>query len=542
MSKVLVLGLDGGSFEYMAPWLEAGYLPNLDGLINEGTTGVLRSTFLPTTAIAWPTMLTGKNPGKHGIFDFRYRRSGSYDLSPSLALGIDGDPLHVYLSRLGLRVGLVNVPMTYPPREVNGFIITGFTTPEEADNWAYPHTLAIELDKAGVPYPMPQLHELIQMKNKRGHGAAIQEYINRWDSFTKAQTETICYLLEQRPYDFFMLVFSSTDHINHHTPNLNYIRRIYEQVDAAIGQILSVVDEETTILVVSDHGSASLKRYIVLNRFLADEGLIAFKSEIAIQHIKSVAGRYVWEHQDRIGALWSRLPAFLRRFLSWPWLQLDERLRFGYENIDWQRTYAYAFSGIGSLFINLEGREPQGIVKPGKEYAQLREQIINGLLSLRDETGQPLIKEAHKAEAVFHGSYMIHAPDILFSRYCETDRAVTGFATDPIVRSSIRPDGTSAEYGYHTSKGILIARGPGLKKGTQIKRADIHDIAPTVLHLLGKAVPTDMDGGVLQDLFTEPMAVTMIERETTENKNQHALSQTATDDFEERLRLLGYLD
>jgi predicted AlkP superfamily phosphohydrolase/phosphomutase len=432
--------------------------------------------------------------------------------------------------------------MTYPPKPVNGFTISSFTTPEGVEDWIYPPALANEFTEAGIPYPMQKLHDLVRMKNLRGHGNTIKEYVDKWEAFTQEQTDAICYLFRQRRYDFFMVVFSSTDHINHHTPDLNHIRRIYEQVDEAIGRILSVVDDDTIVLVVSDHGSAPLKRYIVLNRFLADLDLIAFKPEIASRHIKRIVARYAWSKRQQITSLWLRTPAILRRLLSWPLLQLDNRLRFDYENIDWQHTRAYALSGIGSLFINLKGREPEGIVKPGVEYEQLCEKIISELLSLRDENGQPLIKEAHRAKTIFHGPHMAHAPDIVFSRYSETDRAVMGFATDPIVRSTLRSDGTAAEYGYHTSKGILIARGSGLKVGAQVEGADIHDIAPTVLHLLGQAVPMDMDGHVLQDLFTESQAVTMIEREKAVTESRHGLSGEAKADIEERLRLLGYLE
>lgn len=544
MTKVFVFGLDGATFDYMMPWIESGHLPTMEKLLSHGTSGTLQSTFLPTTAMAWPSMLTGKNAGKHGIFDFRQREDDSYDLLPSITRNIDGDPLHHYLSRRGLRVGMVNVPMTYPPAPVNGMLISGFTTPRDAETWCFPDSLPNELDAAGTPYPMHLLHDLVHMKRQHRGQGKIDQYIRSWGTFTNAQAEAVCQLLERDPYDFFMIVFSSTDHINHHTPEVDHIRRIYEQVDRAMGRILKELDDETTVLVVSDHGSAPLEQYIVLNRFLEDHNLIEFRPEIAAHFVKLLASRLVWRYRSEAAQLWRRLPQGLRQLISWPLLQYDERLRYGYDNIDWQRTRAYANSGIGTLFVNLKGREPQGIVAPGDEYEAIRDQLIDGLLSLRNpKTNKPLIDEALRAEEVFHGPHMDSAPDVVFTRRNPRHRAVTGFGSDPVFRPSRRDDGTSVEYGYHTREGILIATGPRLKAGSHIEGADIHDIAPTVLHILGLPVPTDMDGKVLLDLFDRPQSVTYTEPdEKTHSTAEHNLSRKGQLDIEERLRALGYLE
>lgn len=545
MSNVLLLGLDGATFDYMDPWLAAGDLPNLAHLIERGSRGVLRSTYLPTTATAWPTMLTGKNAGKHGLFDFRYRAQDSYQLLPSHQLGMGGDPLHLHLSRRDLRVGMVNVPMTYPPHDVNGVSISGFTTPQEATDWCYPPHLADELAAAGKPYPIEQLHDLIRAKKQHRAQERIDSFIAGWGAFITAQTDAVIHLWQQDAYDFFMLVFSNTDHINHHTPELDHIHQIYKQVDEAIGRILAVVDENTAVLVASDHGSAPLKKYIVLNRLLADLGLIQFKPEVAPHFIRYLAKRAAWRYRRQASALWQALPQAVRRLISQPLLWKDARLKYDYENIDWDCTQAYAFSGIGSLYVNLKGREPNGIVAPGSDYEAVRDQLIEALLGIRDpESGQPLVEEARRGEEVFNGPYMIYAPDVVFLRKEETVRAITGFATDPVVRSSIRADGTSAEYGYHTRNGILIAAGPGIRVGAQLEESAIHDVAPTVLHLMGLPVPRNMDGDVIEELFVQPTPIAYTDETEEEHSLEasHTFSHTAREDIEERLRALGYLD
>jgi predicted AlkP superfamily phosphohydrolase/phosphomutase len=503
--KILLIGLDGGTFDYMDPWLDSGELPNLASLIDRGTRGILRSTFLPVTAIAWPSMLTGKNPGKHGIFDFETRLPDSYELVPSLVGGIEGDPLHLRLSRLGRRVAMINVPLTYPVSPVNGVMISGFTTPEGVRDWAWPRTLEDDLAKAGSPYPMHILHDLMRMEKLRRAGPEIERFIEGWGRFTDSQALVVRHLMEQEEYDFFMIVFSSTDHINHHTPDLDHMKRVYQQVDQAVGCITEVLDDDTVVLVVSDHGSAPLKHYIVLNRFLADLGLLAFRPEIASHYVGLAARRISRHWRSRASGLWSLLPASLRRLLSWPLLQLDDRLQCHYDNIDWAQTRAYARTGIGALYVNLRDREPGGTVAPGEEFEALRHQIIEALLELKDpETGELLIDEALRSDEAFAGPHVAQAPDIVFSRRNPLYRAVTGFASDPVVRSSEKRSQGYTEYGYHTREGVLIASGPGMCAGARIEEASIYDVAPTILHTLGLPVPRDVDGRVLLELFETP--------------------------------------
>lgn len=544
MTRVIIFGLDGATFDYMKPWLDAGDLPNLARLLARGTHGPLRSTFLPVTAIAWPSMLTGKNPGKHGIFDFRFRAPNSYTQLPSTTRRIRGNPLHEHLSRRNLRVGMVNVPMTYPPSDILGHIISGFTTPTNATDWAMPSSLSAQLDTAGVPYPMPLLHKLMEMEKTRRAQHEIERFIAGWDEFTTGQTDVVSHLLAHYQYDFFMVVFSATDHINHHTSKLDHIRRIYQQVDRAIGKIVKRLSDDTTILVVSDHGSAPLERYIVLYRLLADMGLISFHPEIAPRYVGVAASRLFGRPMPKLSSLYRHLPRAIRRALSWPALQVNQRPKYDYANIDWSHTQAYANSGIGTIFINLEGREPHGVVSPGTEYEALRDDIIEQLESLRDpQTGKRVIAKAIRSEKVYHGTYMDHAPDIVFSRRDPRYRAITGFASDPVIRSSRREDGSSAEHGYHTREGILIAAGPGFKRNSTIEDAHIFDIAPTVLHVLGLPVPTDVDGTVLRSLFEQQPDV-VCEEPTQEEPAQTdtVFSQDEMTDFEERLRGLGYID
>jgi predicted AlkP superfamily phosphohydrolase/phosphomutase len=544
MAKVLLLGLDGATFDYMDPWLASGRLPHLGRLIERGTRGVLRSTYLPVTALAWPSMLTGKNPGKHGIFDFTVRRPGTYELRPIAFEACRAVPLHRYLSRLGYRVGLVNVPLTYPPEPVNGIMIGGFLTPERSCDWAWPPALPEELEQAGAPYPMPVLHRLMRMERQFRAAPEIDTFIDLWAQHTEMKVHAIRHLLNAGSYDFFMVVFSGTDHINHHTPDLDNIRRIYEQVDAAVGRILELLDEHTAVVVASDHGSGPLDRYLILNRLLADLGLLVYRKEIAARYVELAGQRVTWRYRRSFARAWKRLPAAVRRVVSWPLLEFDRRLAHDFATIDWTRTRAYARSGIGALYVNLAGREPHGIVQRGAEYESVRDRLIDSLLTLRDpDSGEPLVAEALRAETVFHGAHMEDAPDVVFSFRDRRCRAMPGFASDPVIRPANMRRHGYREFGYHTPEGVLIAAGPGMRSTSKIASASIYDIAPTVLHLMGLPVPSDMDGRVLDELFERPPLVqpgpSWDEGETAASSGYAAAEQA---DVEERLRALGYLD
>ncbi|RME85749.1 MAG: hypothetical protein D6775_01985 [Caldilineae bacterium] len=251
-----------------------------------------------------------------------------------------------------------------------------------------------------------------------------------------------------------------------------------------------------------------------------------------------------WHWRERAMALWCTLPPILRELLSWPVLRVEPRLRYDYANIDWQRSRAYARRGIGALYVNLKGREPQGIVEPGAEYEALREHIMEALRNLRDpETGEPLVAEVNRGEELFHGPYMDDAPDIVFRPRNMHDRFILGFATDPFVRPARKRENAYVEYGYHTRRGVLIAAGPGIRSGTQIEGAHIYDIAPTVLHLLGLPVPLDMDGRVLLEFQENPQEVRYAEPvKEAITQDVAALSEDERQDIEARLRALGYLE
>jgi predicted AlkP superfamily phosphohydrolase/phosphomutase len=553
MSRVLVIGIDGGTFDLVRPWTEAGDLPHIGRLMAEGVHGPLESTLPPVTAPAWTTFATGKNPGKHGVFDFiRPMGRGRFDLVNASA--IRAQTLWQILSEAGRRVGVMNVPVTYPPTPVNGFVIGGMLSPTRrtgSGKIAYPADL---LDRYAGQLPPYRVAPHVQYKpgNEEVFVADLLELVDLRGAYALQ-------LMADHPYDFLMFHFLSTDTIQHalwkfvdpdhprYEPQAaarfgDGIKQVYQRIDHYVGQIIDRVSEDTTVILMSDHGFGPLHYVVNLNLFLIDKGLMRLKRDpwtriktglfragvtpAAIWHLIERTGlqNYVWQVSK------STRNKVVSKFLS-------------FDDVDWSRTVAYSIGHVGQIYVNLKGREPEGVVEPGEAYERVRRQIIDSLHELRHpETKQPLV-DANAPHAglipgdeVTHGPYAAQGPDLHLVMDGYRTIAFPLFATDSkIVTRQIRGDS-----GCHRMHGILIAWGPEIRSKA-LSNARILDLAPTILHLLGLPVPGDMDGRVLTEALSSERPVEFREVGPDEERANAQLSAEETAEVEERLRDLGYL-
>ncbi|MCI0527213.1 MAG: alkaline phosphatase family protein, partial [Nitrospira sp.] len=294
MNKVLVIGLDGGTFDLVRPWVAEGKLPNLARLLQSGSYGELQSTFPPMTFPAWTTFMTGKNPGNHGIFDFTERKPGSYEIEFVNAKRRQSKTIWKILSEAGKRVGVVAVPVTYPPEEINGVMICGFDAPgvaSKADSTSmYPSQLYQELQKSIGGYIISA--DIMKYMNEgRPHEALpiILKTIER-------KADTAKYLLQREPWDCFMILFGESDLIGHHywkyhdpksplhDPHefpecARAVLTVYQTLDRIIGELTALVSEDTVMILMSDHGFGGAgDKVIYLNRWLESVGLLKFRA------------------------------------------------------------------------------------------------------------------------------------------------------------------------------------------------------------------------------------------------------------------------
>jgi predicted AlkP superfamily phosphohydrolase/phosphomutase len=537
-ARLLIFGVDGATFDLILPWAAAGHLPNLARLIASGVHGDLESTLPPVTSPAWPTFMTGCNPGKHGVFDFIRPKGDGFDLVNSTS--IRQPMIWQILSQAGLKVGVMNVPVTYPAQPVNGFMITGLLSPTRGGNICYPANLIRRYEPELGPY---RIVPRVQYAPGTEESFAADAYDlidthGRWGA----------HLMQHEPWDVFMLHFLSLDVMQHamwrfmdkthprYEPSVfeHAIREGYIRVDRAIGRMLDQVDDDTVVLVMSDHGFGPLHAIVNLNNFLMERGLLRLKSDPWTQFKayvfrKGVTPATVFRWMSRLGMhnLVARVSKGTRnrmmgRFLS-------------YDSVDWNRTLAYSMGHVGQIYLNIAGREPQGIVRREEREAVLQ-RVMDTLMELRGPDGRPLVTNLIPRKETYHGRHAEHGPDlhvvlddykmISFPLFATNGRTVT---------QQIRGDS-----GCHRKEGIFIASGPGVRRRVSIIGANLMDLAPTILHLAGLPVKSEMDGRVLTDILEMPAPVRYEEAQTG-IAQEAGLTADETAEVEERLRSLGYL-
>nr|BAL59582.1 type I phosphodiesterase/nucleotide pyrophosphatase [Candidatus Acetothermum autotrophicum] len=501
--KVVVIALDGATLDLIEPWAAAGHLPNFKELLTHGAWARLESTQPPITGAAWTSFQTGVQPGRHGIFDWLARKDGSYQLAPISSQSIKREVLWEYLSRHGKRVGVMGVPVSYPARPINGFLLTDLLTPDEV-NYAYPPELKDEIEQAIGPYPVMPEHW-------RGRYAA-QEWLKNLKRSLQRRAEIALYLLQNKPWDFFMVHVMETDSVQHQMWHLldnikrpryhggdcrgNPILEIYQLADRAIGQIRQVLDDDTTLFVISDHGFGPLYYNIYLNCWLYEHGYLALKKNVTTL-FKKLAWRagltpenlYVWAERLRLLDLGARLRhGHLHDLLG--------RVFLSTQNIDWPRTRAYSYGNVGQIYLNLKGREPQGCVAPSEAPGLIAE-LIAGLKKFTNPyTGSPIFERIHRKEEIYWGEELARAPEIVL---VPTDGIMAVGTTEFLSNKTIAP--TYAGSGWHRMDGVFIAHGRAVHPGPKPK-LQIVDLFPTLVTALSLPAPADIDGRVPEDLFT----------------------------------------
>lgn len=551
--KVLLIGLDGVPLDIIQRWADGGYLPTFRRLIDTGAVGHLRSTIPPTSGPSWSSIVTGMNPGKTGIYDFLYRREGTYAFPPVNASLRGGTTIWRYLSDAGYRVGVLNIPMSYPVEQVNGFMISGWMTPYRATDYLYPAELAAELEREIGDYRIYPTETFAE---------------NRQESFLKATydllemvTRTALYLGKSRPWDVYLPVHFDTDRVLHQLwhyldPDHPWrtdgedrepvVRDYFIKVDESVGRLLALADDQTLVMVMSDHGMGRANNFIVLNNWLLDNGLLRLKRDpwTRLKELMFRQGftlRNVHQILDRVGL--ARQAEYVAGYF------VDHLLKMiflSFLDVDWSQSKAYSFGRhLGSIYVNVKGREPQGIVEPGTEYEAVRDEIERMALDFRDpRTGQPLIGQVLRREEIYSGPYLDKAPDLtllprepsdIFFGLADFGHRLT---VDTVYRYS----------GMHRDHGMLIVNGPNVQPGSVLQDASIYDIAPTVLHAMGLPVPSDMDGHVLEGAFVDgylaAFPVKIADRGSgSPSGGSPAVDYTAEGEQEivERLKGLGYL-
>lgn len=473
-TKTILIGLDGCDFRILEPLINDGCLPAFSELLENGCHGTLISTLPPNSLPAWTSIFTGVNPGKHGITDFNLREGGEFKVANNSYRMVD--TIWAILNSFNLRQIIVNEPVTYPPERINGIMLTGFSTPYQSKNFAYPSAIEDEINKICHEYEtdLPFGFEKTIATNKTKGFELINEFANKTFKATN-------YLGTNYDWDLLSVIFTSTDRLQHfYFSDSQYIHSHYELLDGFIDKIINL-EPDANVIIVSDHGFGPLRKCFYINRWLKDQNLAI--------HNKSILNASL----SRLGLTYTKLVSTLAKIKlykplakitpmpikrSIPQSAVDE-------NIDFGKSAIFSPGLNSGLFIN-------------KSISKHQTSILKEKLSSLVIDGERPVERVHRRNEVMWGPYAYRAANVFLVPkygYEISQRLVPSYLSTPSTFGDIRT-------GTHRLKGIFIAYGPDISKGLKLKKPLFTwDITPTILHLFNLPIPNYMDGRVLKEIF-----------------------------------------
>ena len=532
--SVLLIGLDAACERVLNPLIEANLIPNLAAVMENGVSSPLKSQIPPWTPSAWPSLYTGVNPGKHGVYGFL--SFDGYDWRVVDATDVDAHALWELLDYHGRSSVVVNVPVTGPPQPIDGAVIPGYTAPDEPV--CHPSGLLSDVRNAVGTYrvypPETECHD---------------EYVAAARSLVRSRGEAFRYLCERFEPDFGFVQFQQTDTVFHDRPNDDKaIREVYDAVDRQVGALLETYDPGL-VAIVSDHGMGPMDgSEFRVNDFLRDSGYLTVTrggrtpswssvkktqlqgSDKTKQSTQSPTERAVGV-LARLGLTSQRID----RALSTVGLR-DLVLRIvparvvqaAAERPDLRTSQAYMRDRIEcGVRLNLAGREPAGTV-PDCEYDRVRAALRERLQSVETPDGEPVFERVVPRENVYYGPHVDAAPDLV----------TVPREFDEMLSSSLRGEqfGPVPESYNHKFEGILAMAGPNVDTDACLDGPTLLDIAPTILSALGAPRSERFDGRPLP--VVEPTETTTYPAHTTDKKGVHDSEESV----KRRLADLGYIE
>jgi predicted AlkP superfamily phosphohydrolase/phosphomutase len=565
--KVFVLGLDGATWDVLAPLAREGVMPHLARLLAGGASGALRSVFPPLSPVAWTGVMTGKNPGKHGVFEFLEHHHDPLRGRVNSSRAIRAELVWEVAGRHGKSTVAGGVPMSYPPRPAPGFYLGDFLSPAGARDFASDPALLAELEAAVGPYRpwSTAVHD----------GGNEAEVLAELRGFLEHHLGAVKFLTRRCDWDLFMFDLMATDRIQHELwhvwddahparrgreEELDRLRagcdQFWAALDRGIGEIEAALPPDAALILMSDHGFGPIAWYVNFNVWLLERGEIALRDSWYVRqkhwfYRRGVTPEWVYNTMARLGLAGQRVSRF-RGKQTGALDRLAESVFLSRRHIDWSRTRAYAQGNFGQIFLNLKGRQPQGCVDPADARALL-DDLKAGLYAIEHpETGAPLVEHVYERDELYHGPHAHLAPDLTVVPGDWRYRTIGlhDFTTNKLIAPAFGPTGD------HRMEGVFVGSGPAFRPGAALgPDADLTDIAPTVLHLLGVPVPDDMDGRVLTEVLDPSLApVTVPAPGANGDANGQAHPEAAAEEpvpvayteeedaaIQQRLADLGYL-
>ncbi len=547
VTPCVVIGWDGATFDLLLPWVEQGLLPNLARMLERGSARRLRSVIPPVSPAAWVSIMTGMNPGKHGVLDFKEFDATDYvPLKPVLvnSTHFSGTTILDLLSERGLRICSLQLPMTYPVWPINGLMLAGIPNPDDSKAYTHPVDRAREFE--------PLLPFL---------GRRKMSYAEQYEQKTyhiRKLTDIFCQVVGEG-YDLFFVYFRECDDFHHlywrllneNCPGYdpaeraefgNPILAIYQALDTELGRLFAALPKANFFL-ISDHGGTAIgRRRFFLNAWLELKGYLKRRATLrgkleraafrAVRLIKPLIPQHI-----RVN-LQDKRPDLVRA-----WVQARNSIHA----VAWDQTRAFGvllYFPAAGVQLNVRGRERHGCVEPGSEFERLRDELVEELRTITDPvSGRRVVREVFRREEVFSGPYVNRIPDIVL--HLDSEVVVRGELSSRIWGET--PLGDFRDFsGDHDLNGMFVAAGPGIRRGTFLQEATILDVAPSVLCSLAQPVPENLDGRVLEDIFHPDFlaahpAVVAGAQEVVTRTGENVYSAEEEEAIRSRLEALGYL-
>jgi len=510
-NKIVIIGIDGGTFNVIDPLIKKGELPNIQKIIENGVCGKLRSTIPPTTIPAWPSFMTGKNPGKHGVFGFT---KGS---AINQFRNLDSVCFWDILAENDKNSIVVNVPMTYPPKIKKGVMVSGMLTPEGKNDYTYPKELVKSIEKELKGYAPDVDVKTIETLNSA----------KSWEKLLKLDEKrylAVKYLQSMHPHDLTVVIFQGTDIASHRIwDQKDKIAQVYKKIDEYIGKLMP---KDGTIFVISDHGFNQIKNFIRLNQFFEEKGLLCrVKASKQFDINRPRPGKskvktryYIYRILNRMLQICGINQERLFKFSKGKLVNAVAKITPTHIIQSFQLIIPAAKKSIdypnSKCFLTQKGKKGIKInANDETEYYKLRKRVKDMLEKMQDpRTGQKVFKTVIEREKFYSGKHVKNAPDIILDE--EENYLISPKFGEGVISR------TSLQISDHEREGIFLAYGNNIKKSIKIKNAEIIDIAPTVLHLSNMSIPEDMDGKVLEEVFSFKKKIIRTEKEAHKIKDR----------------------
>lgn len=568
--RALLIGLDGMTFTVVKPLVEQGIMPTMKSLMDNGTWGTLESVTPPVTGPAWVSIVTGKQPGNHGIFDFfkPTKSKNAVGMSRRIvnAREVDGKPIWRLLTERDKTSIIMNVPVTYPPVDIKGAMITGMLTPSTDTRFTHPPNLYDKLKGDLGPYTITV--------NWQGYSdSTADRFVDDVIQCAADRTKYALRLMDEYPdWDFCFPCFTEPDRIQHACWNYldpvereklksagRYQQKImdrvvdfYREIDAHIAALIKKAGPDIPVFFCSDHGFGPLYGKFFVNTFLEQQGLFVYKkTKIRKAMLGLLARKIYFKCLKTIGLNEKVKQATAHKAEARQSTGNRTFYDVFYESIDWTKTKAYMASNTeGGIYLNVKGRTmynaevDRGIIEP-QDYESERNQIMDTLRQIKNpHTQKPMVTHMFTREEIYTGKFVKCAPDIVF--FLDDGEWIADFS----LGKGLYTDATwRTGCGMHRLEGLFLAAGPGIAHAPEIETSIPH-VVPTILASMGLPIPYDMDGKAIEEAFTDEWKSQneIIYQGESESESQgwgqgnEVFDEKEEEALVERLRNLGYID